>query len=262
MIPLRLALAVAVLPMTLATTTPAAEANPTSLRVMSYNLNYANPDPKGTMDAIAAEDADVVLLQEVDRGWQDRLAKRFAKIYPHQSFRLHARGAGGLAVLSKVAIASEELVATPPDGWYPAQRLVVDGPFGAVQMLNVHLRPAIDDGSWIKGFQTTPPVRLRQIQAFWKTLANDVPTIIAGDFNEDTYGTAVEFVENHGLVRVPTKGPTTWRYERIADGKPFAILSMNIDHVMVGDQLTATDARVLDAGASDHRPVVVTLARK
>ncbi|CAN5904015.1 hypothetical protein BH11MYX3_BH11MYX3_19660 [soil metagenome] len=241
---------------------PATSAEPSSLRVMSYNLNYANPDAKGTMEVIAAEDADVVLLQEIDRGWQDALSKRFAKLYPHQAFRLHARGAGGLAVLSKVAISSEELVPTPPDGWFPAQRLVVDGPFGAVQVLNVHLRPAIESGSWIKGFQTTPPVRLRQIQAFWKTIAKNLPTIVAGDFNEDTYGTAVDFVEKQGLARVPTTGPTTWRYERIADCKPCAILSMNIDHVMVDGHFTATDARVLDAGASDHRPVVVTLGKK
>lgn len=227
-------------------------------KVMSYNVNYANPDVKGTLDAIATEDADVVLLQEIDRGWQDALAKRFAKLYPHQIFRLHRRSAGGLAVLSKVEIASEALVPTPPEGWFPAQRVVIAG----IQMLNIHLRPAIEGGSWIRGFQTTPPHRLAQIKAFWSSLAKDIPTLVAGDFNEDTYGTAVQFVETQGLARVPAKGPTTWRYERIADGKPFTLLAMNIDHVMVDGHLVATDARVLDAGASDHRPVVVTLTKK
>ena len=229
---------------------------------MSYNVNYANPDIKGTLDAIAAADADVVLLQEIDRGWQAALAARFAKLYPHQVYRLHRRSAGGLAVLSKVAIASEALVPTPPEGWFPAQRVVIAGPLGPVQMLNVHLRPAIEGGSWIRGFQTTPPYRLEQIRAFWPTLAKDVPTLVAGDFNEDTAGTAVQFVETQGLTRVPTKGPTTWRYERIADGKPFTLLAMNIDHIMLDGHLAATDARVLDAGASDHRPVVVTLVKK
>ena len=37
---------------------------------------------------------------------------------------------------------------------------------------------------------------------------------------------------------------------------------MNIDHIMLDGHLAATDARVLDAGASDHRPVVVTLVKK
>ncbi len=239
-----------------------ASPKPPAWKVMSYNVNYANPDVPGTLDAIAAEDADVVLLQEIDRPWQDALARRFAKLYPHQAFRLHRRNAGGLAVLSKLPISSEALVPTPPEGWFPAQRVVIAGPLGPVQMLNVHLRPARDGGSWIRGFQTTPPHRLAQIKAFWQALAKDVPTLVAGDFNEDTYGTAVQFVEAQGLARVPTTGKTTWRYERIALGKVFTLLAMDIDHVMLDRQLAATDARVLDAGASDHRPVVVTLTKK
>lgn len=235
---------------------------PPAWKVMSYNVNFANPDVPGTLDAIAAEDADVVLLQEIDRGWQEALAKRFAKLYPHQAFRLHRRSAGGLAVLSKVEISSEALVPTPPEGWFPAQRVVIAGPLGPVQMLNVHLRPAVERGSWLRGFQSTPPHRLAQIRAFWPALAKDVPTLVAGDFNEDTYGTAVQFVEDQGLARVPTTGKTTWRYERIADGKPFTLLAMNIDHVMLDPHLAATEARVLDAGASDHRPVVVTVTKK
>lgn len=255
-------IAVRVLALLAMTPAVAAADPPTAWKVMSYNVNYANPDVAGTLDAIAAEDADVVLLQEIDRGWQDALVKRFAKQYPHQAFRLHRRNAGGLAVLSKIAISSEALVPTPPAGWFPAQRVVIAGPFGPVQMLNVHLRPAIEGGSWIRGFQTTPPHRLEQIKAFWPTLTKDVPTLVAGDFNEDTYGSAVQFVETQGLARVPTTGPTTWRYERISDGKLFTLLAMNIDHVMVDAHLVATDARVVDAGASDHRPVVVTLTKK
>ena len=36
-------------------------------------------------------------------------------------------------------------------------------------------------------------------------------------------------------------------------------LKLNIDHVMVDKNLTAKDGTVLDAGTSDHRPVVVTI---
>jgi endonuclease/exonuclease/phosphatase (EEP) superfamily protein YafD len=37
---------------------------------------------------------------------------------------------------------------------------------------------------------------------------------------------------------------------------------MDIDHVMIDGRLTAGEARVLDAGTSDHRPVVVTISAK
>lgn len=242
---------------TVATAAPAS-----SMRVMSYNVNYANRDVAGTMDAIADADADVVLIQEVDSGWKDALAKRFAKSYPHQAFRVTARSAGGLAVLSKLPISNEELIPTPPEGWFPAQRFLVDAPFGKVQMLNVHLRPNIDSGGWITGYQSTPPHRLAQAKAFFGKLASGLPTLVAGDFNELPTGLAVEFFAKQGLARVPTKGPTTWHHEKIVGGKPMSLLSMDIDHVLVDAALAASDAHVLDAGASDHRPVVVTVAKK
>ncbi|MBA3464802.1 MAG: endonuclease/exonuclease/phosphatase family protein [Deltaproteobacteria bacterium] len=239
-----------------------AVAEPTALRVMSYNVNHANRDASGTMDAIVAEDPDVVLLQEIDRGWQDSLEKRFSKAYPHRAFRLYSRAAGGLAVLSRFPIIDEEFIPTPPQGWFPAQRLVVDGPFGKVQMLNVHLRPCLDSGGWITGYQTTPPHRLEQAKAYYPRLKSGLPTVVAGDFNELPTGVAVEYLAKRGLVRVPTVGPTTWHHQKIVAGKPLSLLSMDIDHVLVDSSLVASDAKVVDAGASDHRPVVVTLAKK
>ena len=244
------------------TAVPAPAAPAASLRVMSYNVNHANRDVAGTMDAIVAEDPDVVLLQEIDREWQESLEKRFAKAYPHQAFRVYSRAAGGLAVLSRFPISDEEFIPTPPQGWFPAQRLVVDGPFGKVQMLNVHLRPCLDSGGWITGYQTTPPHRLEQAKAYYPRLKSGLPTVVAGDFNELPTGVAVEYLAKQGLVRVPTKGPTTWHHEKVVGGKRMSLLSMDIDHVLVDGSLVASDARVIDAGASDHRPVVVTLGKK
>jgi endonuclease/exonuclease/phosphatase family metal-dependent hydrolase len=129
-----------------------------------------------------------------------------------------------------------------------------------VQILHVHLRPAIEDGSWVKGFFSTPPLRLREIEAYWPKLAADLPTVVAGDFNEDPDGTAIAFLAKHGLARVVPDGPRTWRYEQDVNGKSAELLKMDIDHVMISPGLAARDAHVLDKGTSDHRPVVVTLA--
>src|SRR5262245_26868719 len=87
----------------------ASDARRGPLRLMSYNLNFANPSFGASLDAITAGDADVVLLQEVTERWRDELVERFHTIYPHRAFRIHARMAGGLAVLSKLPLASEEL---------------------------------------------------------------------------------------------------------------------------------------------------------
>ena len=230
------------------------------LRLLTYNVNFANPDPEASLDAIAHADADVVLLQEITETWQRALIARFDKQYPHRVFRLHTRAAGGLAVLSKLPITGEATFDSPNHGWFPAARLVVTTSFGPVQILNVHLRPAIDEGSWVKGFFTTPPLRLREIQAYWPKLTDKLPTIVAGDFNEDPDGTALAFLSAHGLARVTPDGPRTWRYVQDDRGKPTEVLKMDIDHVMISPTLTASDAHVLDAGTSDHRPVVATLS--
>jgi endonuclease/exonuclease/phosphatase family metal-dependent hydrolase len=227
---------------------------------MTYNVNYANPDPDSTLDAIEKADVDVVLLQEVTSEWKQHLVARFEKLYPHQVFRIHTRAAGGLAVLSKVPITAEEVIPSPERGWFPAQRIVVDTAFGDVQILNVHLRPAIDGGSWIKGFMTTPPLRRREIESYWRKLARNMPTVVAGDFNEDATGSALAYLTRQKLSRVATQGPTTWRYQVHGKSGVSDLLKMDIDHVMIDERLNARDAEVIDAGASDHRPVVVTIA--
>lgn len=232
------------------------------LRLMTFNVNYGNPSPSDALDAIAKADVDIVLLQEITSEWKRMLAARFAKHYPHQVFRIHTRAAGGLAVLSKLPITAEEVFPSPERGWFPAQRLVLETAFGALQVLNVHLRPAIDGGSWLKGFMTTPPRRRREIESYWAKLARDLPTIVAGDFNEDPSGLALRFLARQSLSRVETTGPTTWRHHVTSRGATSEVLKMDIDHVVIDKQLTARDAEVIDAGASDHRPVVVTIQPK
>jgi endonuclease/exonuclease/phosphatase (EEP) superfamily protein YafD len=231
-----------------------------SLRLLTYDVNFANPDIEATLSTIAAIDADVVLLQEITSDWQRALTARFKRVYPHRIFRIHHRAAGGLAILSKHPVRDEELLPSP--SWFPAERLVLTTQMGALQILNVHLRPAIQDGSWVRGYFTTPPVRLREIEAYWPKLARNLPTIVAGDFNEDPTGSALAFLAARGLSRAPTDGPRTWHFEARHDGKTSDVLAMDIDHVLLDRSLVARDARVLDAGTSDHRPVVVTISAK
>jgi endonuclease/exonuclease/phosphatase (EEP) superfamily protein YafD len=228
-----------------------------AFRLMSYNLQFNNPDPAATLAAIAASDPDVAIFQEVTPAWRDILIAHLAERYPHRAFRIHWRSAG-LAVLSKLPLTSEEELAAVD--WFPAQRFTIVAEFGPVQILNVHLRPAIEHGSWLRGYLSTPPIRRREIEVYYEALArHPVPTIVAGDFNEEPAGSALAFLVGQGFTRARTTGPRTWHYERIAMGRPVDVLQLDIDHVMVDGRIVARDPHVVNCGGSDHRPVVVTI---
>jgi endonuclease/exonuclease/phosphatase (EEP) superfamily protein YafD len=236
-----------------------APARAPELTVMSYNVNYGTRGRADTMDAIAAGDADVVLLQETTASWEKALRKRFKDRYAHMVFHNDDRAAGGFAVLSRHAIHENEIL-PPAEGWFPAQRITLDTPLGVLDVLHLHLRPAISNGSWIKGYFDTPPIRIREITEYWKKLKR-IPAIVAGDFNEEPEKGVAQFLADKGLRRVPTGGtPTTWSWSGTYQGHPVE-LNLDIDHVVVDQSLTATNATVLDAGQSDHRPVLVTLTR-
>jgi len=236
---------------------PAAAAAAPTLTVMTYNVNYANRGRTETLAAIEAGNADIVLLQETTPAWEKLLRKRFKARYPHMAFHHHKRAAGGLAVMSRAPIADDEILPAA-EGWFPAERLTMDTALGSIDVLNVHLRPAIVEGSWIKGYLQTPPIRLREITAYWKQLAR-TPAIVAGDFNEEPDKGVDGFLAGNGLTRIDTGGtPTSWSWSGTYAGHPVD-LAMDIDHVTIGAGLTATAATVLDEGKSDHRPVLVTL---
>lgn len=214
---------------------------------MTYNVEHNNSDLGATVAAIANVDADLALLQEVTPRWEDALVTALHDTYPHRRFQLHRRPAAGLAVLSKAPIEMCETFESPV-GWFPAARIVV----GGIQILHVHLRPAIDQGSWIRGYTTTPPLRAAEVKAYWAKLDLDLPTVIAGDFNEATFsGEVIAFLKDRQFVRVPAIGPRTWHYQDV--------ISFDLDHIMTRG-LIATDGVVLDVGTSDHRPVLATIA--
>jgi endonuclease/exonuclease/phosphatase family metal-dependent hydrolase len=146
---------------------------------------------------------------------------------------------------------------TVAGSWFPAQRTVVDAPGGPLQVLHVHLRPMIEGGDPVRGFFSTPPIRRAEIEAYWTEVTADPPRVVAGDFNEEPGGQALAFLAAQGLRRVDAGGPT-WEYRGSWRGNDVH-LRLALDHVVLDARLAARDAAVLDAGASDHKPVVMTI---
>ncbi len=225
-----------------------------TLEVMTYNVNYGIPGDAAALAAIEKEDSDLVLLQETTPEWEASIRSKLSRKFPHMAFR-HCCGAGGMAVLSKHPFDDEGTLPPPEGGWFPAWRLTVHGPLGDLQVLNVHLRPQLSEsGSFLSGYFTTPVVREREIQRYTAALQPELPTIIAGDFNESRSGLAISYLQHRGyrsgLQDFEGSGKT-WHWNT-----SIGQVSSELDHVAYDDKLEPLSVRVVEAGHSDHFPVV------
>ena len=229
-----------------------------AVRIMTYNINYGLEGDENTLEAIRSGGADIVLLQETTDGWEEALRKEFKQDYPHMKFR-HCCGAGGLAILSRYELEEKDYIPSP-SGWFPAWRMIVDSPLGRLQLLNVHLHPPISEkGGIVSGYLMTPKVRLQEIESFYGYLDTQMPTIVAGDFNESGKGRAVSLLEEKGFATALPEfqaGKATWRWHTRV-GK----ISMQLDHIMYSEHLTPLSARVIEEGRSDHLPVMAVFER-
>ncbi len=225
-----------------------------SLTLMTYNVNYGQPGHPKTLQAIADEDTDIVLLQETNAEWETALRKRFAKRYSTLEFH-HCCNAGGLAVLSRFPVKERAYIEPPRGGWFPAWLIEVETSLGAVQILNVHLRPQLSrSGSVVSGYFTTPPVREAEITRYANLMDPKLPTLVVGDFNEGDGGRAVAVLERRGFrtgLREFDTSADTWRWQTSV-GK----IEQRLDHVVYDRRMVPLAVEVRNAGRSDHLPVI------
>lgn len=201
----------------------------------------------------------MLCLQEVTPAWETVLAARYGERYPHRLYRVvdphgATRGAGGLAVLSRFPL-TDFGVEPAPNGWHPAWHLQVDPPSGPIQILNVHLRgPLNGRASAVQSLLAVEEDHLKEMEIFTRLLHDGLPTVVLGDFNEETDGAAVSNLERRGFTNtLPLyhPGQGTWRYRSLSNQFDKAM-----DHILYGPGLEALNAFVRRRGNSDHLPVV------
>jgi endonuclease/exonuclease/phosphatase (EEP) superfamily protein YafD len=227
-----------------------------ALRVMTYNVNFGIPGDGPTLAAIEGGKADVVFLQEINRAWEHALRETFAVAYPHMAFYPRG-GAGGIGIMSRLPFRGQQLIAPEGDGWFPALRLVLESPLGAVQVLIVHLRPPVSDGgSFVAGHFTAPAIHEKEMARFTQALDHALPTMVVGDFNEEEDGRAVAYLaraEWRMKTALPEFAPDrpTWRWPT-----SLHTFERRLDHIVYDFRLEPLSVEVIDAGRSDHFPVV------
>jgi endonuclease/exonuclease/phosphatase family metal-dependent hydrolase len=242
------------------------------VRVMVYNI-HAGKDAAGVdnLDRVAelirSTSADVVLLQEVDRGTRRSAGADHADILAqrtglHMSFGkslAYQGGDYGIAILSRWPIVGQStlpLVLDPPQarsgGSYEprvALRATVATPVGELTILNTHLDASRED-RW-----------RRQEIARVLTIADSARGVllIGGDFNSTPESEVQQTVRARGLrdawfdcARAGDEGLT---YPADSSVK-------RIDYLFLRGTTTCTRAEVVATQASDHRPLVVDVVMR
>lgn len=235
-----------------------------TLRVMVYNI-HAGKDAEGVdnlarvADLIASSNADLVLLQEVDRntersGKVDQLAELERLTSLHGAFGKsldYQGGEYGIAVLSRWPVAASDLIPLPNEppqeraGGSREPRVALFVVSNGIRILNTHLDASRDE-TW----------RLQEVAKLIEAADQAEPTLVGGDFNaepssatrrrmaEKGYRDAWEECGTGGELTFPASAPVK-----------------RIDYLFLAGDARCTAAQVLETTASDHRPLLVTLER-
>lgn len=221
---------------------------PRELRVMTYNIHAGfNQEQRWnlpeTIETIEVQEPDIVILQEVSRGWLTRggmqqlewLASELdmSSIWGPAS----ADGLWGNVILTNGAIAGRFV-----DDFHALDRSAVgarlETSFGLLLTIGTHFADP-------KG--GTGQAQVEQLLGHWDGQST---AIIAGDFNAPPEHDVIQRLLEAGLVDAGAEFPagtaTSQRGERI-------------DYIFVSPDIEVLDTRVIESEASDHRPVVVDL---
>lgn len=237
---------------------PAGSVDPDVIRVATYNIRFGF-DLDGRFAAsqqarlLRAHRPDVVLLNEVDRGWLTSGGHDALEIIaeelglPHVRFTPAADEVWGNALLSRYPIvesASEVL----PSGNDPMGRsqlaavLDIDGVW-QLGVVGTHLSHRDDQGD----------TRLPQARAVAATVAvlreRQVPTVVLGDLNAPP-----------GSSELATFDPlVTDMLPAGTDTYPSDLPTDHIDHVLASSELRRAAVFLPQVTYSDHLPVIVDL---
>jgi endonuclease/exonuclease/phosphatase family metal-dependent hydrolase len=93
-----------------------------------------------------------------------------------------------------------------------------------------------------------------------KNTLDDMPLIIAGDFNENESKEGIAWLKTQDFtdaLSLYDEHSPTWQLK-----VPLITLKNRYDHVMLSRHLSCTGATVVNVNASDHMPIVAVIVSK
>jgi endonuclease/exonuclease/phosphatase family metal-dependent hydrolase len=229
------------------------------MRLMTYNIHHgtnavSHMDLQAIADAIAAENPDVVALNEVSRGYISTgyvdtlwlISRRLGM--PYVLGMSNREGRFGNALLSRYPITRWDNtpfqhLGTEVRG---VLRATVDTPIGAVTFYATHLdhRP---------GPVSLRPEQAQEMLALW----NDQPrSVLLGDMNARPAEPDLQAIYEAGFTDVLR---ATGQENAFTFWNPVPTPGRRIDYIFLTPDLTVTRAWIPQTRASDHLPVVAEI---
>ncbi len=241
----------------LVTTPAAATPQPRSaFRLMTYNVHQGYDDGNvPSIDRIAevirAEDPDVVVLQEVARGWMiteqhDVLTVLSERLGMQYVFGPAIGEAYGNAVLSRLPIADVRYVQ------YPRQPQLRHQPRGAIFF---HVADVLVIATHLDHIDGATEVRQGQVHTILSEWNNERPAIVVGDLNALPGSAEMVLLEGAGFRDLAKDDGADQPTSPAGDPRN------RVDYVW-GNGVSSSQAHTVATTASDHRPLVVNIARK
>ena len=249
----------------------AAQRTTTSVRVLVFNIHAGkDANSRGNLEDIAAlirsTEADIVLLQEVDRGTKrsghvDQLRNLSDLTGYSTAFGRsldYDGGQYGIAALAREAIShstTEPLPIQPPQAraggsYEPRAALTVAAAtrLGPMNAINTHLDSSKDEHYRLQ--------ESAHIVSMTKRFARNQLWIAGGDFNAEPSSATYAQLIAAGLK-------DAWKECGAGDGLTYPADKpvKRIDYLFLAAGLRCSKADVIDTRVSDHRPLLVTLAR-
>ena len=216
-----------------------------SVRLLSYNALGRNQRHEDVTAYLRKQDAEVVLLMEVQPHWLDAIDS-LHDLYPHQQV-IPRRDNFGIALLAK-------------QPWRDVQ--TVD--FGSAEVPTIVATLELDSQPWILiGTHPVPPGSGEAAAARNEQLSlvadyvqrQSLPVVVAGDLN--VTGFSPHF---HDLLRKTNLRDSRQGFGVQASWSPrLPGLAIPLDHVLVPPEFHVARRLVGPHLGSDHRPVIVYL---
>ena len=239
------------------------------LRVMSFNILGRAGSHLPIIDSILAEDADVLLLQEVTPEMAAILSVRLADVYPYQILQ-PAPQASGMGVLSRYPI--EALDVSLSGYWIGSPQIIgLDWMGDKVTLVNFHTLPT--GTLWPRSVRRSFERRgqdLKTLADFAEQQSEFGPLIVAGDANvthlNEAYKVLTAVLQDAWMQAGSGIGHTfpgpideDSAYARISFFRiPYWLV--RIDYIFTSTHWQADSTWLAEfSGGSDHRGVVTEL---